>query len=542
MATYAEQIIVQSLGVFAGGDPATNLKRLQQGIEHIAAAPTRDEYASAPRIVFPPADDPYDFDGDIIINRNMIIEGSVPHGRSQSACKLRFTPNARAGIFVRAPGGITAPSSYSNEIGPGGYSGGRTQINNLALEPIVAGTVDFGIVHNVPVDFQYVQVREFRRAGFFAFGQTSGTSNYPNSDATGGIAMQSDGVTRSWGNTDGSLYLRCHALLMTEGHGFVASGNDSQIMQYIGCDAVRNRGCGFRDNSGIGNHYWGCHSAGNTIKVSHNGIFYMPIKPHFASASTEPGIGAQWREYWVPVRATIAHTVWTFGTFYRDAGGLVIVDAANKYPTILGHYTEGGIEYGVIPRGATTILGGVAGSGRIYLGPDSKSVHVLGTNRNTPYKWVGGDLEGQYKWGSNIGTTVLAPTMFEAGHTHDPDSKQPGKRGIKLVYSTVRSAYEWVKGNATRIMTITAEGWSQGPYSGAGHVYFNKGLIVGGRTSAHISAVPNVNSISRGTEVQKGQLFILTNARPGEKAFAMVTTGGIVGSGAVIKKVGAIDP
>ena len=535
MASYNAGTPVQAFGVTAGGDPEKNRQRLQDAISYVDAASIRDEYASAPDLVFPVADEPYVFDGDIIINRNIIIAGAGAVGRTINGVNLRFTSNARAGFFLPAPGGRSAVEPYRSEIGEHAFSAGRSILRNLDIQPVDAGGVDFGIVHNVPATFDHVRIKRFRRAGFFAHGQTEGGAAYGDPNGVGGKGSM-------WGNTNGSLYLKCVAEQQTEGHGFVAQGNNTQIMTYLNCDASTNNGCGFRDNSAIGNHYICCHTAKNTFKVEHGGTCYMPIKPHIAAAENKPGTGQEWRRYWVAVRATIPDEHWTSGKAYRDAGGINVVDDRGSYSMIFSHYTEGGIEFGVIPRANATVIGGVAGGGRIYRGPEATNVNCVGTAlSDTPARWRGGDLEGTHKWGSALGSQVHNPDFFEAGHSDDPDVKVAGKSGIKISYSTIRHAYEFLKGTATHVFSITAEGWKKGAYVGPGHAYFENGVILGGVASARLRAAPSLEALPTGLRVETGEVFVLTSAKPGGHAFAIVTTGGEIGADAVVKYCGKID-
>lgn len=500
----------------------------QAAIESATLRPIRDEYASAPKVIVPATADFYLITSDIVVRRNVIIEGENTAGRGLGATQIRFADTCSAGFWFAHPGGLSAPEPYRSEVGTDFFGAGRSVLRDVNLRPVNTGAVDFGIVHNVPVVFERVFVSGFRKAGFFAHGQSAGNSIYGDPNGINGFGTM-------FGNTNGSQYVYCMAFGTTDGHGFVAQGNNTQVMLYQSCDATGNKGCGFRDNSAIGNCYVNCHTAQNSITVTVPGSdqHYLPIYPHTATQQNKPGEGAQWRKFWIPVFATLADAEWTEGESYRDAGGLNVIDAGGNYPTIIGHYTEGGIEYGVIPRGNSVVIGGVAANGRTYTeGPDAVTCVASGGLSATPVGWRGGD--GQHEFGASIGRNRTVPTFFECGHSDDPDATA-GLNGISLRYSPIRHAYEFYKRN-TPIAAITADGWSNSGFSGAGQFLFPNGLLIGGPKTVRVRGAFSIDTIPA-IEVTRGDIFIFTKAASGEPAIGQVTKSGKIGEGAEVRAI-----
>jgi hypothetical protein len=358
------------------------------------------------------------------------------------------------------------------------------------------------------------------------------------------------------GNTDGSLYMYCHARLNL-GPGFASQGNDTQIMTYQDCDANNNLGCGFRDSSFIGNLYTGCHTDANTYKVLNNFAYYVCIFNHISAAINEPGVGANWEDFWVSVPSsiegastsweaywasaspTIEPSTWAPAENYRDTGGVNTGFSASSHACLINHYSEGGIEAGVIPRALTSIFGGFAGSGgRIHKRQGIAFTSIVGTQENTPSDWIGLNIDkvqnlGKYyncilkhvaaainepgvganftdfwvevvstfpvapvtggQWitattyfgdtyGSALGTVITNPDFFDCGHSADPDVSLAGKGGLKLTFVVNNGgSYRWTKNVQTPVLDFPTEDWTKSGYTGL-QPYFQQGLIVGGET------------------------------------------------------------
>ncbi len=620
-------ISVAQNGAFGKGAGFDDAPAIQECIEFQTLDTTRDEYASTARIIIPATDDFYLCNAMLTVNRTVVIEGSAAGRGVSHASILKFADSVAAGIWIQHPGGDSAPGSY---VPSKLYSGHFAQLRYLRLEPVNPGMVEYGVIHNVQATFDHVECQHFKKAGFFAHAQTSG----------GAVFGDSNGVTGTgtmFGNTNTSLYLKCIARSTTEGHGFVAQGNNAAIMHYDTCDAAQNNGCGFRDNTTIGGVYTDCHSAQNTIKIqypdfsqdtglsspfttvasgsalvqvtktTHNmivgdkitianaatldgildseldgqrtiavivdannyqftsggsasagsqtgggasvdidydGTFYMPIIAHTSQATDEPGRGANWRDFWIVITATTQDATWTTSTFYRDAGGYNVIKFSNTSPVFTGCYSEGGIEFGCIPRAKTLILGGViASAGRVARHHDGfQTTQIYGSNLvNTPAIWQGESADGADEFGAGLGSAdVSAPTFFAFGHSDDP--QHAGAHNViklKWVGSAAGGGgYEWVYDATKPIMQFTPDGWdlvnldpalaALGDFDTAGFAYFEDGFFFGSRPTMMASS----NSFSSPVSpdyLPKGAKICFTNNATGLPHMIHCITGGKVG-------------
>ncbi|MFQ5565067.1 MAG: hypothetical protein ACE5EU_01745 [Paracoccaceae bacterium] len=516
-----------------GDGVADDAPAIQNCIEFLTLHPTRDEYASTPKIVIPPTDAFYLCNAMLTVNRTVIIEGASSGGRSLGAVTLKFADGVAAGIWVQHPGGVSGPATYTPAKL---YSGWRAEIHNLALQPVNAGMVDYGIVHNVTATFDHVEVKDFKKAGFFAHGQSSGDHLFGDPNGTSGTGTM-------FGNTNLSLYQKCMARDTTAGHGFVAQGNNTQVMHYDTCDASGNKGCGFRENSITGNVYTNCHTAQNTIKILHNAVHYMPIKNHISSAADEPGVGANWRDFWIEVTASTNDGLWTVSTPYREAGGYNVVSTAGE-PAFLGCYSEGGIEFGIIPRGDTIVIGGVLASfGRVSRHHDGfANTQVYGSQLvNTPALWKGSSADGVQTFGSAIGNAdISVPDFFACGHSDDPEFGSAFNL-VKFKWSSTGlggGSYEWIYDGTKEIMAITPTGWdlfnldpndaTLGSFDTKGFAFFEDGLFYGARPTYLASSYSFAAPVSP-LYLPKGAKISFTNNPAGLPHMIHCITGGKVG-------------
>lgn len=506
---------------------------IEAAIEFATLAPLREEYAWGIDVHFPPTSAGYRVSKTVIVNRTIKLIGGSPAHRGQGAVKIVGDDGIGCVMFFQSPGGDSGPPEY---IPPKPYGAQRSHMQHIRVEPETAGGVDFGIIHNCVVIFEYCSAQEFRLCGFFAHAQTSGAFTL-TADPWGSY----NGLGVMYGNVNQSRYIGCFARLTTEGPGFAARGNNAGMVHYDECDANSNNGAGFLENSNIGCLYLHCHTAQNTWKIEHNGVFYLCIKGHTSSAESEPGVGADWRRYWATISATVKDADWALDTDYRPVGAINVCDASSP-TTIIGHYSEGGIEKGIVPRAGTKVIGGSISGGRVIRHPESGTAHVYGGRlSNTPFYWQGADNDGN-EFGSALGNDPTTPDLFMFGHNADGVDKSVTT--WKLTYQATRNGYSLIRAGTTRVMEMSGTGWSQGGYSGVGHIAFQQGILVGagGTSSTYvgIKAVTNFAAITG--EVVRGQVFLYQQPTAGGKVGAVVITGGTVGSGAVLKEFGAIDP
>lgn len=504
----------------------------------------RDEYASTYRVTIPPTDDFYLITSDLVIQRNIIIEGTAPHARGVTGTRIKFSDACTAGFWFQAPGGDSALSvEYETAIGANAYGAGRSVMRDLILQPVNNGMVDFGVIHNSTMVMERVLCRYFKLANFFAHAQSSGNATYGSPDGLNGQGTMA-------GNVNLSEYHNCVALSATDGHGFVARGNNAGTVHYFNCDASLNKGCGFRLDTPIGCYLTACHTSRNSIIVLHNTKKYICIKGHTSSAAgtgtgtNEPGVGDDWREYWIEISTSITHdTTWVTATAYKDCGGVNCTDTAGDHAIIL-HYTEGADEFGVIPRGSTLVLGGSAMAGRTYKGPDSVGVFILGVPlTNTPPDWKYADPTyptSGYVAGSALGANLNTLTLFQGGHSVDSENGDTTFKELKLAVSTVRKTYEWQKGS-TPLVSITMPGWSQNLYSGSSNLYLPQGVIVGGHRAVRLRGAFSAETSGPTGTVVKGDTYLYENSGNGTYGMGRVTTGGIIGSTAVLRGMALIE-
>ena len=214
-------------GATAEGNSGDDTAAINAAIQYATLAQVRDEYATGHRVVFPPVPlitrGYYYITSDIVVNRNVIIEGNAPAGSLLGAVRVVAADTCDAAFWFASPGGLSAVEPYTSEVGANFWGAGRSVMRHFLIEPENPGGVNFGIIHNVPVHFYDITCHEFDLANFFAHAHTSGNSDY-------GTPIGTTGAGTMHGNADQSLYEKCLANACQNGHGFAAKGNDAQIM------------------------------------------------------------------------------------------------------------------------------------------------------------------------------------------------------------------------------------------------------------------------------------------------------------------------
>lgn len=522
----------QQFGALADGTTDDHAA-IEAAIEYATLNPIRDEYAFGIDVHFPPTNAYYRVSAPIIVNRTILLEGSSPAHRSLGAVKIIGDDGIDCVMFLQNPGGNSAPVEY---IPPKLYGAQRAHLKNLRFEPATAGGIDIGVIHNVSCIFEYCAANSFKLCGFLAHAQTSGAYTL-TADPWGSY----NGLGVMFGNVNQARYLGCFARGTTEGVGFAARGNNAGMVHYDECDANGNNGAGFLENSTIGCFYAHCHTAQNTWKVLHGGVYYMAIKGHTSSSTTEPGAGEDWRIYWTTVNATVKDADWATDTVYRPCGA-INVSAAVSPTTIIGHYSEGGIEKGIVARADTKVLGGSISEGRVIRHPELSIAQVFGGRLvNSASYWQGSSPDGA-AFGSGLGDDPETPTLLTFGHSQDDAARIAGT--WRLNYQDTRGGYSLLRAGTVRLLELSGTGWSQGGYTGIGHIAFQQGILLGaGGTASNyvgIKAATNLAAITGA--VVRGQVWYYSQPTAGGKIGAVCTTAGTVGSDAVIKEFGAIDP
>ncbi len=69
--------------------------------------------------------------------------------------------------------------------------------------------------------------------------------------------------------------------------------------------------------------------------VTHNNKIYKCIQNHTADSAKEPGVGADWEEYWIEITTTIQPLSWSLSTSYITGGLYLCTTGHTSSPTIL---------------------------------------------------------------------------------------------------------------------------------------------------------------------------------------------------------------
>ncbi|MGI9487101.1 MAG: glycosyl hydrolase family 28-related protein [Geminicoccaceae bacterium] len=483
----------------------------------------RDEFAASYPVWIPPVDTHYRIGSELEVNRTVQIVGAG--GRWLGASKLVVDKDTTC-FNVRFRQGATAPPSYIQD-----RSGEFCLIKGLRIRCQDTETTEgYGIVTNGGLKVEDVFIRGFARDGVFINASVSGQGNQPD-------PPEHDEPFGYYGNAD-LFYLENVACWANGGNGFRVNGNAANAGTMLMCDATKNLGCGFLDESVLGNTYIGCHAAGNGENAGHNGDFYVCIQVHVSDASNEPGVGVDWRQYWQRAAATVADFNWASGVQYVRSGSYHTRNASARN-LFLGCYSEGGVQGACALSKNDTAIGGSMTDGfaesdlRGVNTTTGTSVTVIG-DHCFPVAFYGrsDDAVDQYK--ASLGREPSSPDLLSFGHNDDADAAVT-LNGIKFTYNKARHAYEWVRDTTENIlMQLTTPAWASGGLSGDNQVVLNQGVILGGDTLGRVRCFDSVASIPSGLVVTEQDFFILTGAGVGQDAFAKVTTPGTVGTDAVI--------
>jgi hypothetical protein len=491
-----------------------------------------------------------------LVNRTIHVFGGVAVDRSISGIEIVIDDGQPAAIIIPYAGGNSAPGGWTGEYGLslaalfGGdetqtFSGLRAQFSDIHFRPATPGGVKYGVWHNAVAFFNRVSAENFESGGFFAHAQTSGAIDF-ETEAWSPDFFAGRGVV--WGNVNQSRYVNCWARSTTNGCGFIARGNNAGIVLYDQCDASNNTGAGFFENTSIGCQYSKCTTAGNVQKVEHGGVYYMALKPHLSAAANEPGVGASWTTYWmVLTTATIGDVVWGLDVVYGPSGAINVFPAASA-TYIDGHYTEGGIEIGIIGREKTTIVGGVVTtSGRVPYHPEFSQCNIVDGITPTFKEFRGRNMAGD-NYGASLGQRNNdTGVLMTWGHSGDSGSGGP-TANMRMQWLSSRNSYTVTRGTSTVVEEYFTPATNSGGYTGIETVAFRNGVLLGGSAAANnvfsrVRAANNLAAITAATmgPAVRGERWFYAQPSPSGKTGAVCTTAGTLGSTAVIKEFGVID-
>lgn len=501
----------------AKGDGITDdSAAFQAAVREATFNAVRQEYAASFPVYVPPVDTFYRIGSTIKVDRTVRIFGAGGRwtGASRLVCDVGVTC---FNVRFRQP--ASAPPTYRQE-----WSGAFATIEGLRIESAgQAGNLSYGVVANTTVQLKNLYVDGFDD-GVFINASISGSNNQPDPP---------DRVTPFgyYGNANLCL-LENITSWNNQGNGIRFLGSDTNAALVSKCDCSRNGGCGFLDESSLGNTYLACHAAGNGTKVRHAGQFYGCIQVHTSDAQSEPGAGSKWQDYWQVITAGVADEDWVLDKQYLRSGSYHTRNAAADC-LFLGCYSEAGVQGpAVLSKNDVAIGGNLTRNGSSKTGlnhEEGQSVVSINGAGSWPYTFRGRTKQGdQVK--AALGTSPTSANMLSFGHSRD----EPSLNGIKFAYHFVRQAYEWIRDTTeTVLMSFGTKDWPD-------QLVLNQGAVLGGGSEGRVRCYPSISGIPNGLEVTSADLFILTAAKSGDPGFAKVTKAGVVGSGAEITGFAAL--
>lgn len=161
-----------------------------------------------------------------------------------------------------------------------------------------------------------------------------------------GIVIQGDVESGTNANLNDVLF--CNSLLNGQ-HGLLAQSGDSNGGEIIGGRFDGNAMTGFKIDTFLGLTAIGFHLDGNGTEhtlnqsaISHGGNRYYCIKDHTGHAGKEPGVSANWQEFWRLRSAGgvgQGYNAWAVPNVYFASAALYVRGGGNR-PTLDG-YAEG---------------------------------------------------------------------------------------------------------------------------------------------------------------------------------------------------------
>lgn len=335
------------------------------------------------------------------------------------------------------------------------------------------------------------------------------------------------------------------------GHGLYVKGADVNAGYAYGVNAAYNARFGIFDDSFLGNGHFAHHTEANgttqagptgqgatpTI-VHHNGQHYSVKIGQEAWCSTNPPSGTTVSNQgwlWV-VTAGAAPWAgipnWASGTTYAS-GGAYASPGLNSRNTFINCYAEGA--QGVCQIGPTTTWdGGVTGvpvHGGAYRGV--RNYAPLTRQTVTENQSVDGQTL-QTIWVNQEPDNHVFSSKIHSSYA---------PLGYQEKFITPNYffpfAYNGESSKSPFAITTAASTETFGRASGQPYVLTVARIAINGRLH---SAIDSLADLPNGSEVARGEIYYRINPSPGGKLGWVCTTGGIVGSGAVFKEFGAIDP
>jgi hypothetical protein len=346
------------------------------------------------------------------------------------------------------------------------------------------------------------------------------------------------GTNTQYGNCNTSL-VNGLGLSNSGRHGFFADGADVNACSFTGINVLTAGAAGIFDSSFLGNTYMGCavHGCGsaNLGRVTHGGNIYSLISETLdVGKNTTPGTN---NLIWYDEGVGVGPSAWSNTIDYVPSGAF-LSSSANNRSLILNPYIEIGCPIAHADVPARVIAPNIYASWTHYSAYDFVNSGYSGCIASprgfSSYMGLDGDLAG---------TPYGAFHAASLGGNLEPGLLLKGESGLLSTFRLFQYpsyvAVSWDNLDVSKTVlfhgpqtTATFGRTNTQPYAAA----FNK-FVLGDRHLGVVSAVSDLN----GTDVAQGEIYFNRGATAGGKVGWVVTTGGTVGSGAVLKPFGTID-
>lgn len=431
----------------------------------------------------------------------------------------------RSGIILQSWDTEGVTGSRANT--PSGTSG--SLIRDITVRSL-GGTIggdEHGFVVRSAAKLIRCSAMDFGGSGFFIVATTPGNGN------ANGWKMQDCSAAHNG---------RC---------GLLIDGADTNAGVNIGFNGQSNGTWGIWDGSFLGNVHVGYHLDGNgTVQagprfwgrrspgaLAHHGGRHWYVVPgqHEAAASTEPGTNpAVWRLLGAGGEGSI-YPSWRRGRAFVS-GGAVYVDDGNCRSTFVGGYTEGNQAGGQLAGGRALGIGAF----HYWDGPflnalgghtvaRSFSVWPEGTGSNDFAEHGLGDYANPAKSLRSRVPGGSAEWSFTLAGTGRKDWLLEGYRTANL-YLTSSIGSDFAAGRVAPVQGATVV-----PRLFVNALGFNPAA------ARQIGSIESPDELN-GTEVARGDIFFARAPVAGGKVGWVAVQGGTVGSDAVFKGFGVIDP
>lgn len=186
--------------------------------------------------------------------------------------------------------------------------------------------------------FERVTVSSFDGDGFHVFGDVN---------------------AKPYSNASLSRFISCFAFWNGR-NGWNFRGGDANACVIENCNAQLNKRWGFMDSSFLGNTFTSNHAASNGTPESGGRSLYVIRRGHLYHCITdninkEPGVAADWKNYWQEGGKTTAADSWDNRKHYYTGSGYAGINI-NQQGVFISNYSEG--DQPVFLNSGNIVLGG----------------------------------------------------------------------------------------------------------------------------------------------------------------------------------------